>query len=206
MARKRGFRPRPDQLGADFYGKAGVKQSVTQFVLPAADLARAGPATAVTVRTNHGSYGFTLSEFPKLISGLHKCSVDLARYWNLGSASAAVPAAVPSADVRTVLTANDYPREALALRPRSSSQYQLLIDENGAVAGCDVVTPSGAQTLNSTACQVIAGKAKFRPARDAGGKAVKSAWTTPPLPWTSGVDKTRSTAAAPKCRRTATPS
>jgi hypothetical protein len=171
-----------------YFGKSGVKQSVYQLMLTAADMAQAEAATAVTVTVGRANFGFSLSDVPALLAGLRSCNADLNQYWNIGGKTGTITAGAPIADIRTLLTAKDYPTEAQWLKPRSSSQYQLLIDEKGAVAGCDVLSPSGAQVLDSTACQVIAGRTKFRPATDSSGKAVRSAWTTPPLVWTSGVE------------------
>jgi hypothetical protein len=174
-----------------YYGKSGVKQSVYQFMLTAADIAQAEAATAVTVTTvtvDRATFGFSLSDVPALLAGLRSCNADLNQYWNIGGKTGTITAGAPVADIRTLLTAKDYPTEAQWLKPRASSRYQLLIDEKGAVAACDVLSPSGAQVLDSTGCQVIAGRTKFRPATDSSGKAVRSAWTTPPLVWTSGVE------------------
>lgn len=171
-----------------YYGKSGVKQSAYQFVLSAADMAKAGAATAVTLKSDRADYTFTLSQLPKLLAGLSKCSADLSQYWNMGAANAAITAGEPVAEIDELLTAQDYPTEAQWLKPRSTNRYQLLVDEKGAVAGCEIVSPSGAQVVDSTGCQLIAGRTKFRPAKDATGKAVRSAWITPPMTWTSGTE------------------
>jgi len=167
-----------------YYGKSGVNQSVYQFTLSAADMAQAEAATAVTVKADRASYGFALSDLPTLLTGLRKCNADLRHYWNVGGP---VTAGTPIADINTLLTRRDYPTEAQYTKAPSTMQYELLIDENGAVAGCDALAPSGVQVLDSTGCQIISGRTKFRPARDFSGKAVRSAWTTPPLVWTNGV-------------------
>ena len=166
-----------------YFGKSGVKQSVYQVVLPAAQIAQAEGATGMTVSADRASYGFALADMGSLLAGLRECNADLNKYWNMGQAPA-VTAGEPLGDIRNVLTARDYPTEAQWVKPSRTVQYQLLIDEKGAVARCDVLSPSGAQVLDSTGCQVIAGRTKFKPAKDAAGKPVRSAWTTPPLVWT----------------------
>jgi hypothetical protein len=165
-----------------YYGKSGVKQSVYQFSLSAAEMAQAEAATAVTVKADDGSYSFSLSSMPQLMSALRTCSTNLRQHWNVG----ATTAPDPIADIHSLLKRKDFPTEAQRMKPRSSLQYELMIDEKGEVAGCEIVAPSGAQVLDETGCQIIAGSAKFRPASDASGKPVRSAWVTPPLVWKKG--------------------
>ena len=172
-----------------YFGKSGVKQSVYQVVLSAAQMAQAEGATGMTVSADRASYGFVLADVGPLLAGLRECNADLKKYWNMGQAPA-VTAGEPLGDIRTVLTARDYPTQAQWVKPSSSVQFQLLIDEKGAIARCDAVAPSGAQVLDSTGCQVIAGRTKFKPAKDAAGKPVRSAWTTPPLVWTGTTEST----------------
>lgn len=60
------------------------------------------------------------------------------------------------------------------------------MDEKGAVAGCDVLTPSGVPALDAMGCEVIKEKAKFSPAMDSHGKGVRSVVTTPAVTWRVG--------------------
>jgi hypothetical protein len=121
---------------------------------------------------------------PALLDDVQKCNGNLQQYWNMDGKSLRT-ADVPVGDIRSILTARDYPAEALRKQPQGTTQYQLLVDDKGAVARCDVLVGSGLVTLDSTGCQVIQQKAKFRPAVDAQGKAARSVWTTPPLTWKS---------------------
>lgn len=167
-----------------YYGKAGIKQSVYQFTLTAAEMAKAANATAVSLSSDQTNFNFSLSQMPALIAGLRKCSASLDQYWSNGATE--VPSL--SADIHALLTRKDYPTEAQFMKPLTTLQYRLLIDEKGSVAACDPIVPSGAQVVDTTACQIIAGRSKFRPAKDASGKPVRSAWTTPPLVWKSGIE------------------
>jgi hypothetical protein len=168
------------------YSKSGVKQSVYQFSLSAAEMAQAEEAAVVTVKSDDGSYSFSLSAMPQLMSALRKCSGNLRQYWKMHAATAPDPIA----DIHSLLKQKDFPTEAQRMKPTSSLQYELMIDEKGKVAGCEIVAPSGAQVLDETGCQIIAGSAKFRPATDASGKPVRSEWVTPPLAWKSGLENT----------------
>lgn len=166
-----------------YFGAKGVNQSMYQFSLPAAqiDWARSAQTLSVEARSG-GHYTFALSDMAPLLDALHKCTADLQQHWNVGAKTQRT-AELPSGDIRSIFTPKDYPREAAKSQPQGPSRYQLLIDEKGAVARCDVLVPSGIATLDSTGCQVIQEKAKFRPALDAQGQPVRSVWTTPPITW-----------------------
>jgi hypothetical protein len=166
-----------------YYGKPGVKQSVYQFGLSGTDFQQAGAATGLTVATDRMNATFALSDMTKLLSALSQCTGNLRQYWNAGASG--ITPGTPLTGIPGLLTPRDYPSEAARLHPRASLRYQLLVDEKGAVTGCDALVPSGAQVVDETGCQVLTAKARFRPAVNASGKAVKSAWTTPPLTWSS---------------------
>ena len=169
-----------------YFGAKGVKQSVYQYNVPAAQMERARSAPTISFQTGSGArYTLVLSNMSALLDDLRKCTGDLQQYWNMDGKSVRT-ADVPVGDIRSIFTARDYPAEALRRQPQGTAQYQLLIDDKGGVARCDVLVASGLLTLDSTGCQVLQEKAKFRPAVDAQGKAVRSVWTTPPLTWKSG--------------------
>ena len=170
-----------------YYGGKGVGFSVYQFTIPAGYVAGAASAPAVSLRSADGAnFTFALSDMPALIGGLRNCTADLQNYWNM--ARPVTPAKAAADDVRTLFTRADYPVDALRREQEGRdraipAQYQLLVDERGAVAGCDVLSSSGAPALDSTFCQVIESRAKFSPARDARGAPVRSVVTTPVVTW-----------------------
>ena len=73
--------------------------------------------------------------------------------------------------------------EAMLRSQEGKAQFLLLIDESGKVAGCDVLVASGVPAFDVMGCQVIRDKAKFSPAREAKGAAVRSTVVTPPVKW-----------------------
>ena len=86
-------------------------------------------------------------------------------------------------DLRSVFTSSDYPREAQMRRQQGNGRYLLLVDEQGKIAGCDVLTPTGIPILDAMACVVLQSRAKFSPALDLSGRPIRSALTTPPISW-----------------------
>ena len=169
-----------------YYGGQGVKMSIYQARLSAAQMEQAKSATTLTLRSETGeSYSFPLADMPALLGALAKCTADLQHYWNMdGKALSSAPVAA-TGDLRSLITPSDYPTAAMIKQLQGTSRYQLLVDGTGAVAGCDVLSSSGVPLLDSTGCEVFKEKARFSPAKDRQGKPIRSEVTTPPITWAS---------------------
>lgn len=170
-----------------YYGAKGVAQSAYEARIATAQMEVARSARTVTVRVADGdSYSFSVPGMAGLLDGLAKCNADLRQYWNLNSSSAASPAAVVNGDIATLITRSDFPTEALRRQElRGTVQYQVLVDEKGAVAACDVLSSSGIPTVDTTGCDVIKQQARFTPARGANGQPMRSVVTSPMVVWKS---------------------
>jgi len=119
---------------------------------------------------------------PKLIEGMQKCASELRDFWNMGANSGRIAVAAKGS-VRAIFTSDDYPKSAYYRAQGGTSQYLLLIDEKGSVAGCHVVVPSGVPILDAMGCAVLQERTKLAPAKDASGKPVRSGYVTPPVKW-----------------------
>ena len=72
-----------------------------------------------------------------------------------------------------LFSSDDYPAAALKERQSGTTSAELLIDEQGAVKECFINETSGVATLDVMTCLKLS-KAKYHPALDASGKAVRS--------------------------------
>lgn len=155
-----------------------------QYRISAAEMSQARTASAVTFHIKRGpDQAFELAAIPALLDGLQKCTDDLKHYWNTDGEKDGRIAIGSKGDVRTVFSSKDYPWEALSRRQEGTAQFLLLVDETGKVAGCHVLVASGVPALDAMGCVAIQGRAKFVPARDRSGKAVRSTYVTPPIVW-----------------------
>jgi TonB family protein len=166
------------------FGNVAEKLDIFQYRITAAQMEQARPASAVTFRNAHGpDVSLSLSNMPALLTRLAECNNDLQRYWNVDN-KGPVKASQPSrGDIRQVFTSDDYPADALNAQNEGTAQFLLLIDTSGKVASCFVLKPSGVPLLDAMGCQVIRKRAKFTPARDAAGNAVRDSYVTPPVSW-----------------------
>lgn len=116
----------------------------------------------------NASFGGTLSK------ALDDCMADLRGHWGFVDGKIPTPA-TPAKIVRGPhLTSYDYPAEALANDQNGRTRYSFMIDEKGRMLDCVIDESSGNASLDRTGCQLMAQRARFQPARDAIGNAVKS--------------------------------
>jgi TonB family protein len=169
------------------FGKTGLKLSAYQAPLPAADVERMRQATTIELRSGGGeNFQFAVSGMSALMDALHKCSADLRQYWNTGPAVVQSMKKGPAGDIEDAFVSGFYPPESLVKGQHGTVQFELMIDEKGTVAGCDVHRPTGIAEVDADACDILHAKAKFSPALDANGKPVRSVVLSPAFKWTLG--------------------
>lgn len=155
-----------------------------RFRISAEEMAQAASAPTVTFHLDrHQDFTFSLEQMPDLLKTLAACTTDLQHYWNMIDPEQKKIAAPAIGDVRQIFSPTDYPQEAMSRRQEGRVQFLLLIDEQGKVAKCTVLHPSGIPALDGMGCQVISQRARFKPALDHDGKPIRSTVTTPPVVW-----------------------
>jgi hypothetical protein len=164
------------------YAPKNSHLKVHQFRVSADEMAQARSAKVVTfVVRRDVDTAFELESVRALLDGLSQCTDDLKRYWNMGDRGRAIT--TPAQGDVSVFRDEDFPDEALSRNQEGDSSFLLLVDEKGKVAGCHVAGPSGFPVFDVMGCQVIRERARFKPALDARGKAVRSAVETSPIHW-----------------------
>lgn len=77
---------------------------------------------------------------------------------------------VPEQPLHTIITAHDYPAEAIARREQGRVRYTLSINADGRVSGCTILQSSGSAALDAASCRLLRQRARFSPARDVAGR------------------------------------
>lgn len=158
-----------------------------QIRISAAEMDQAKSSSTVRLTPSEGpGVELQLQALPALIKSLQDCIADLKHYWNEGGEKDGRIATPSRGDIRGLFSSGDYPSEAFWRLQGGKTQFILLIDEAGKVAGCDVVVASGIPALDGMGCQVIRNRGRFSPARDANGRPVRSMYVTPPIVWRMG--------------------
>jgi periplasmic protein TonB len=76
------------------------------------------------------------------------------------------------ASLATLVSADDYPPEAVANDWGGTVRIKLEISNTGDVSGCHILRSSGHVVLDAKTCEIMVKRARFKPARNASGKAV----------------------------------
>jgi len=72
------------------------------------------------------------------------------------------------------VTNDDYPREAVRMGYNGFVQFRLDVDAEGKVVGCYILARTSPDEFADTVCRVFTKRAKFQPALDERGNAVRS--------------------------------
>ena len=155
--------------------------AVTRLRVPDNSVAAMKAATTIEVSAFGSRRQIATGSLTKLIAALETCVDDLEKHWNYG-VTHPTPARTAN-DIRKAFSSEDYPDEAFWNRSEGQSQYVVLVDPSGKIAGCDLTKPSGTPSLDFMGCQVIMKRVKFTPARDSAGKPVRASVITPPVRW-----------------------
>ena len=97
----------------------------------------------------------------------------------LSLATAAVPPAPAPQPIGIAgwITASDYPPLARRRGVEGLVSYRLDVDAAGTVTGCSVTLSSGQASLDQPTCDLLRQRSRFKPARDASGKAVGASYS-----------------------------
>ena len=82
-------------------------------------------------------------------------------------------AAQAKGDPHSWITNDDYPPEAVRQEQQGVSGIAWTINEQGRVENCHVVSSSGSQVLDDTACRLMTRRGRYSPAKDQAGNPIK---------------------------------
>lgn len=73
------------------------------------------------------------------------------------------------ANLNSYFSTDDYPAAATRERAEGTTAFQLTVNASGRVADCVITMTSGSTALDETTCRILRSRARYTPARDAGG-------------------------------------
>lgn len=145
---------------------------ITTITVPRDTLARLAVATSVDIALS-GKVPLSL-DLPRIktaLGALSTCTDDLLRTWHIDPAEQSLMVTRPEAinGLAQWITNDDFPSDVLARKAQGSMMVVWLIDTDGKVKNCSVVTSSGEPTADIAACAAITKRGHYRPARDKDG-------------------------------------
>lgn len=103
--------------------------------------------------------------------------------WRLAPAPAAVRPMQGAANLVTLFSSNDYPKEAMKNHWEGAAIVDLTVSADGRVSACNVVQSSGYEALDNKTCEIFKTRARFQPAKSSTGRAVETVVRTQPINW-----------------------
>ena len=128
---------------------------------------KAGPEFSVSLHLASGR---------SAIQALDTCHADLLSSWGLDVASlkAAKTPPRPLGYPGNWATTADYPAESLRKAQTGIVRFLLVVGPDGKPQKCTIARSSGIPVLDTTTCQLMMRRAKFKPAGDANGQPIAS--------------------------------
>jgi len=156
----------------------GLGKAIAVNYLPPAFLDAFAGAAQVNVMIGKKSIGsYAIPNAAKAVEALRQCESAKLVEWGADPAAFAPGGrqAAPVGDPAKWVGYDDmhFPRDSTA----SSAGFaiaRLAIDTDGHVAACDLIDSNGNKGLNAVACKLLGDRARYEPARDKDGKAVRS--------------------------------
>lgn len=158
------------------YPVAGLKRKEAHLLNLDTDVAGAFRAAGTAhISVQRGvSDTFALSPATQVWKDLQGCVDRLRNTWNAVDDRPSRIATEAIGDLQQAFKVSDYPLSMVRAENMGTVGFALLIDETGKVRDCTVTNTSSFAVFDSRSCGIIIERAKFEPARDPMGKAVKS--------------------------------
>ena len=86
------------------------------------------------------------------------------------------------AEVKALISADDYPAEAMKRHEEGTVRVKLKVGADGRVVGCSIIQ-SATPALDVATCRVLTARARFTPAKDQFGKPIEDEFVAPPIRW-----------------------
>ena len=121
-----------------------------------------------------GRYAFAVPGIDQARPVLSKCLDQLRAAYKISSTELAAIATKPDATPAAVFSTNDYPLQAVKEGKVGTVGVLIWVEADGRVSTCEVIESSAAPILEKTTCNVLTKRAKFTPAKDAEGRAIRA--------------------------------
>lgn len=146
--------------------------------LPVTEVARLRAAREIRIHVP-GVITRTVQTGPSvsLFKALDKCLADLRTFWGLAADAPLRPATAAKTDqnLDRLFSWSNYPTVDFHQAKTNAASVRLLVNQLGSVRDCLILSGTGSAALDIQTCQVFERSISYQPARDAAGKAIRSA-------------------------------
>lgn len=120
-----------------------------------------------------GNYSFPVPSLPKALLTLEACSKSLRKAFGIDQQMLDRVTVEPK-QIGFTFRTSDYPVDAARTGQQGDVAVLAFVESDGHVSECSVIESSAIASFDSTTCAVLKSRARFKPARDASGAAMRS--------------------------------
>ena len=117
---------------------------------------------------------FAIPGIDQALPVLADCIAQLRKVYKVSEADLAAIVTTPAANVYSFFSTNDYPAEALSNGQTGTVGVLVWVEATGRVSTCEIIESSAAKVLEKATCNILQRRARFTPAKDAVGNAVRA--------------------------------
>jgi TonB family protein len=121
-----------------------------------------------------GRYLFAIPGIEHALPILSNCLDQLRAAYKISKTDLTAIVTEPKAELAAIFSTEDYPYEAYSRGKGGTVGVLFWIEATGRVSNCEVIESSAAPVLEKTTCDVLTKRAKYNPAKDATGRAVRA--------------------------------
>lgn len=117
---------------------------------------------------------FALPGIERARPAVNACLDQLRTMYKVTKADLAPIVTEPDAKLYSFFRSSDYPLEALNKNQSGTIGVLVWVEPDGLISTCEVIEPVASLILNQTTCNILKRRARFAPAKDAAGKAIRA--------------------------------
>ncbi len=166
------------EVSVNYYTTVKEKMLITRFQVSNDDVSGLEAAKSIRLVAPRVSqtYHLSLTGMSKAMTTIRECQDDLVKSWGYDPVSlrSLTRTASPIGAPQSWFVDSDYPSSASMLGISGVSRLRFTVTAAGKVENCKIITGSGSELLDDRGCEVLTRRARYEPALDAAGQAVRS--------------------------------
>jgi len=123
---------------------------------------------------SEGRYSFAIPGIDQALPVLTTCLDQLRTAYKISKADLAAIATQPEGRLASFFSTDDYPEAAWTNGLMGTVGVLVWVEATGRVSTCEVVETSAAPILQKTTCDILTQRGRFKPAKDAAGRAIRA--------------------------------
>ena len=158
-----------------FYAYSTGKARLVRVAIPDNKIELSALRETLSFNANsEGRYAFSIPGIELARPMLADCLSELRAAYKISDADIGKVATRPDGSNVRLFTFDDYPAEALRRGQSGMVGVLFWVEPNGRVSTCEVIESTASPVLEQATCNMVKGRARFKPARDAANNAIRA--------------------------------